>query len=291
MIGTSAFESAVPSIVAASRFAVVRRAIVGRDADRLRKGCVRILLLTSLNRRPHRNVYVADPVRRTVRIPLIVDANEPEDIPERLRELGVEIEVRKIAPGDYVLGPIGIERKALFDFFNSIVRKRLFEQDQRLRDAYPQPLLILEGDLSEISTFKHPQSILGALVALEVGERVPVLTTADKDQTALLLSILWKRQEKGAADYGLRHKPKAMTVEQRQRFLVEGLPNVGETLARNLLERFGSVRAVFNASEDELKRVSKIGEIKAAEIVRLASAPYEGKQRHLEYDPLDEPES
>ncbi len=226
-----------------------------------------------------------------MRIPLVVDSNEPEDIPDRLRELGVDVEVRKIAPGDYVLGPIGVERKALHDFFNSLVRKRLFEQVRRLREAYPQPLVILEGDLAEISTFKHPQSILGALLALEVGERVPVLTTADKDQTALLLSILWKRQEKGAADYGLRHKPKAMTVEQRQRFLVEGLPSVGETLARNLLERFGSVRAVFNASEDELKRVSKIGDVKAAEIVRLASAPYEGKQRHLEDDPSDEPES
>ncbi len=224
-----------------------------------------------------------------MRITLVIDSNEPEDIPDRLRELGVDLEVRKIAPGDYVLGPIGIERKALFDFFNSLVRKRLFAQLRRLRDAYPQPLVILEGDLAEISTFKHPQSILGALLALEVGERVPVLTTADKDQTALLLSILWKRQEKGAADYGLRHKPKAMTVAQRQRFLVEGLPSVGETLARNLLERFGSVRGVFNASEEELKRVSKIGDVKASEIVRLASAPYEGEQRHLD-EPSDEPE-
>ena len=223
-----------------------------------------------------------------VRVPLIVDANEPEDIPNRLRELGVDIEVRKIAPGDYVLGPVGIERKALFDFFNSIVRKRLFEQVQRLRDAYPQPLVILEGDLSEISTFRNPSSILGALLALEIRERVPVLTTADKDQTALLLSLLWKRQEKGTAEYGLRHKPKAMSVEQRQRFLVEGLPSIGETLARSLLERFGSVRAVFHASEQELKSVPKIGGVKASEITRLVTAPYEGKQRHLEEEPSDE---
>ncbi len=223
-----------------------------------------------------------------MRIPLIVDANEPEDLPERLRELGVEIEVRKIAPGDYVLGPIGIERKALFDFFNSIVRKRLFEQVRRLREAYPQPLLILEGDLAEISSFKNPQSILGALLALEVSERVPVLTTADKDQTALLLSILWKRQEKGAAEYGLRHKPKALSLEQRQRFLVEGLPSIGATLARNLLERFGSVRAVLTASEEDLKRVPKIGDIKAAEIVRLLTAPYEGDQKRLDGDASDD---
>ncbi len=223
-----------------------------------------------------------------VRVPLIVDANEPEDIPEKLRGLGVEFEVKKIAPGDYVLGPIGIERKSLNDFFGSLVKKRLFEQVQRLRDAYPQPLVILEGDLAEISTFRHPQSILGALLALETTERVPVLTTADKDQTALLLSVLWKKQDKAAAEYGLRHKPKGLTRDQRQRFLVEGLPSVGETLARNLLLHFGSVRAVFNASEAELKQVAKIGDVKAAEIVKLVAARYAGEQQRIDEDTSDD---
>jgi len=222
-----------------------------------------------------------------VRIPLVVDSNEPEDIPARLRELGVEIEIRKIAPGDYVLGPVGIERKTLYDFFNSMVRKRLFEQVRRLRDAYPQPLVILEGDLAEISTFRSPQAILGALLVLETTERVPVLTTADKDQTALLLSILWKRQDKEAVAYGLRHKPKAMSLEQRQRFVVEGLPSIGETLARSLLERFGSVRAVFSATEEDLKKVPKIGDIKAAEIVRLSNSPYDGDQKHFDDEASD----
>jgi Fanconi anemia group M protein len=216
------------------------------------------------------------------RVPLVIDSNEPEDIAEKLRGLGVEFEVKKIAPGDYVLGPIGIERKTLTDFFSSMVNKRLFEQVQRLREAYPQPLLILEGDLAEISTFRHPQSILGALLALETTERVPVLTTADKDQTALLLSVLWKKQDKAAAEYGIRHKPRGLTLEQRQRFLIEGLPSVGETLSRNLLEHFGSVQAVFNASEEELKKVEKIGDVKAAEIVRLVRANYAGEQTRLE---------
>ncbi len=223
-----------------------------------------------------------------MRVPLIVDANEPEDIPDRLRELGVSIEVQKIAPGDYVLGPVGIERKTLTDFFNSLVRKRLFEQVQRLRDAYPQPLLILEGDLTELSTFKHPQSFLGALLAMELKERVPILTTADKEQTALVLKVLWKSQDKGAPEYGLRHKPKALSLGQRQRFLVEGLPNIGETLARNLLERFGTVRAVFNASPAELEHVPKIGTVKAAEIARLVTEPYEGDQTHLEGEASDD---
>jgi ERCC4-type nuclease len=238
-------------------------------------------------RRRHRNVYVAALIRHPVRVPLVIDVNEPEEIPERLRGLGIEIEVRRIAPGDYVLGPIGIERKTVSDFFNSMVRKRLFEQVQRLRDAYPQPLVILEGDLAEISTFKTPRAFLGALLAVEIKERVPVLTTADKEQTALVLYLLWKQQVKGIAEYGLRHKPKSLTLEQRQRFMVEGLPSVGETLARNLLDRFGSVRAVFNASEEDLKKVAKIGDVKAAEIVQLLGAPYAGQQKHLESEAKD----
>ncbi len=239
-----------------------------------------------------RNVYVTGAVRAPVaRVPLVIDSNEPEDIPEKLRELGVEFEIKKIAPGDYVLGPIGIERKTLTDFFSSLVKKRLFEQVQRLRDAYPQPLVILEGDLAQIATFQHPQSFLGALLALETTERVPVLTTADKDQTAMLLSVLWKKQDRAAAEYGLRHKPKGLTLDQRQRFLVEGLPSVGETLARNLLEHFGSVQAVFNATEEDLKKVAKIGDVKAAEIATLVRAKYEGEQTHLDeaLDAEDEP--
>jgi ERCC4-type nuclease len=223
-----------------------------------------------------------------VPVPIVMDTNEPDDIFDRLVELKVDVQRQKIAPGDYIVGPIGIERKSLTDFFSSIVKKRLFEQVRRLRDAYPQPLVLLEGDLAEISTYKHPQSLLGALVALEVTERVPVLTTADKDQTAILLSVIWKRQDKGAASYGLRHKPKALSLEQQQRFIVEGLPHVGETLARNLLERFGTARAVFSASEAELERVPKIGAVKAAEIVRLLTAAYEGEQHHLDEASDDE---
>src|SRR5437867_8261869 len=70
MIGTRAFESTVPSIVAASRFAVVRRAIRIRDKGGLRKGCVRIVGLTPLNRPGHRNPYVAPPLRSGCADPL-----------------------------------------------------------------------------------------------------------------------------------------------------------------------------------------------------------------------------
>ncbi len=226
-------------------------------------------------------------VVRAVAAPLYVDTNEPREIADLLRGLGVEVERKKIAPGDYVCGEVGIERKTVSDFFGSLVKKRLFEQLRRLRESYPVALMILEGDPQEISEFQSPQAILGAIVAIEVDERVPILSTADREQTAALLSVIWKRQDRERSSYGLRHKPKTLDLEERQRFLVEGLPNVGETLARNLLEHFGSVRAVFTADEEELREVPKIGEGKAAEIARVLGSRYEGRQKRLDAEDPD----
>src|SRR5207249_10197956 len=110
-------------------------------------------------------------------------------------------------------------------------------------------------------------------------------TTADKEQTALVLYVLWKGQDKGAPEYGLRHKPKTLSLGQRQRFVVEGLPNVGETLARNLLERFGTVRSVFAASKAEPERVPKMVGVRAAGIENRVTAPYGGEQAHQEDEP------
>ena len=218
---------------------------------------------------------------------LVVDANEPRAIHDRLVELGVSAVRRKITPGDYVCGEIGIERKTLQDFFASLIRKRLFEQLRRLREAYPVALLILEGDLAEISDFKTPRAIFGAVAAIEIDERVPILTTADREQTAVLLSVIWKRQSKVRVEYGVRHKPKTRTLEERQRFLVEGLPSVGDVLARNLLEHFGSVRAVFAADEAALRQVPGIGGAKAAVIVAVLGEKYEGRQRRIDAEDLE----
>lgn len=213
---------------------------------------------------------------------LVVDANEPEEIDGLLRRLGTPFARRRIAPGDYVAGEVGVERKTVRDFWSSLLRKRLFEQLTRLRDAYPVPLLVLEGDVGEVSEYRQPSAWFGAFLAIELKERIPILNTADLEQTAQLLHVLQRRIEAEPTPYGLRHKPKMMSDAERQRFLVEGLPSVGDILARNLLERFGSVRGVFTADESDLRKVTKIGDAKAAEIVRLVTTRFRGDQTTLD---------
>ena len=47
----------------------------------------------------------------------------------------------------------------------------------------------------------------------------------------------------------------------RQLFLVQGLPNVSATLAQRLLERFGSVKGIADASPEQLMEVEGVGRV------------------------------
>jgi len=213
---------------------------------------------------------------------MIVDVHEPAAIPEGLRARGCPVEVRAIQPADYVVGPLGVERKTLSDFFSSIVKRRLFEQVRRLRETYPLSLVLVEGDLAKIAKERNPAAFWGGFAAVTLGERVPILFTPDRAQTVVALHTLEKRFSTGASDYGLRHKPKMSTPEERQRFLVEGLPQIGETTAARLLERFGSARRVFTAREAVLQDVPGIGPKRAREITAVLDLRYRGTQRTLE---------
>ena len=55
-------------------------------------------------------------------VDLTMDVHEPRAIARHLKDLKVPFEVKKITPGDYVVGGVGIERKTLGDFFSSLVR-------------------------------------------------------------------------------------------------------------------------------------------------------------------------
>lgn len=61
---------------------------------------------------------------------------------------------------------------------------------------------------------------------------------------------------------------------EQQLFIVESLPNIGPVNAKNLLKHFGSVSAIFNASETQLQEVEGIGKKTAKEIRDVIESKY-----------------
>jgi Fanconi anemia group M protein len=63
-------------------------------------------------------------------------------------------------------------------------------------------------------------------------------------------------------------------IPEQQQFILEGLPNVSAVLAKRLLQNFGSIKDIVNASEDELCSIQGIGKNIASEIIKILNSEY-----------------
>lgn len=213
---------------------------------------------------------------------IIVDHRETAGgVARHLHELGAAIEPRQLEIGDFVLSDrVVVERKSTADFVDSLIDGRLFDQLKELK-AYPRPFLVLEGD----SLYGHRniswEAILGAVAAVTVDHGIPVLQSKDAQDTARFLVAVAKReQHRENRKLAVRHG-KPLSDDDRQLYLLCGLPGVSDVLARRLLERFGSVAAVFAAGVRELAEVEGLGPAKASEIRRVLDLPARRREAGL----------
>jgi len=196
---------------------------------------------------------------------------------------------------DYVLSKdVCVERKTIEDFLGSILDGRLFQQMLNMRQNYLKPLVILEGNLDELFTLRniHRNSIIGALTSIALDYQVPVLNTRDAKETAEYLYVIAKREQIGRdTEVRLRVGRKGLTLAEQQRFIIEGLPLVGPLLAKNLLEKFGSIKAIVDADEKTLQEIENLGKKKAKLIQKVLREKYDDKKTlYLEEENVPEEE-
>jgi ERCC4-related helicase len=218
--------------------------------------------------------------KKDTRIKIVVDHREYRSkVVRNLTANGTYVEPQQLDVGDYVLSSrIGVERKSVDDFLESLIDGKLFRQITQLRDAYPRPVLILEGEnLLTKRNISH-KAIFGSLASINVDFGVPVITTKDSAETADLLQVMAKREQKvDKKTVSIREEKTSMSLKERQQFVIEGLPNVSAILAKRLLDRFGSIRDITNASEEELREVKGVGKNTSSEILELLNAQYSEK--------------
>jgi len=217
-------------------------------------------------------------VSRTRRIRVIVDERErPSGVPDVLKGFNLMVDYRVLEVGDYIVSRYAVERKEVHDFVRSLYSGRIFDQAQRLAEAYERPILIVEGDLRPILEGKiKPQAYWGAVATLALGYGLHAFFTPDEFQTANLLYALAKRKIDAKPVRPLvRKKPRIDDLKRMQIFQVSGLPGVGPKTSERLLKRFKTVRGVFTASVAELSTVRGLGRVKAEKIARFLDAPYQ----------------
>lgn len=216
----------------------------------------------------------------TDQIVVIADSRELGAVVTReLAKLGVLVKSETLQVGDFVLSDkVVVERKDVEDFASSIIDGRLFEQAGKLKDAYHNPVIVVEGESLTGSGRVRPEAMMGAYASILIDYGIPIVWTQKPSETAQLMFAIARReqiQDKRMPRIMTVQKPS--TIEEQQEFIVSSLPNIDNTRAKKLLGHFHSVEDVFKASKEELMSVSGIGDKISEEVRRVLTSKYKSK--------------
>jgi len=198
---------------------------------------------------------------------IFVDVREPNRIVETLKLMGIEVKRKKLDVADYLVAysnyVIAIERKDADDYLNSIIDGRFFDQMYNMSKSYELSFLFIVGDL-DFGKFRK-EAFLGSLlsVSLKTKGKVVPIQVSDEFEFCTALRLLNSQIESG--------RVKAFPMLRKARVedsvaMLTAIPGIGVEKARRLLEKFGSIYNIVNASISDLMKVEGIGEKQARRI-------------------------
>jgi DNA excision repair protein ERCC-4 len=202
---------------------------------------------------------------------IIVDERERKSgIPDLLKSVGLNIEMKTLPIGDYIVAPETIvERKSIRDLMASVFDGRLFDQCTRLKEHFENPIVLIEGNVDEIEEItENPLIFYGAISTVVLDFKIPIIPTPSASHTAKLLVSMCSRKDAPKGPY-LKKIKKSPDLERQQLSSLCSLPGIGEKFAVRMLEKFGTPLKVFTATTAELSKVEGLGEVRAKKIKKV----------------------
>lgn len=199
---------------------------------------------------------------------IFVDDREPEHICEILQNIGVEFQRKRLEVGDYLIKhgsyEISVERKDIRNYVSSIVSGRLFNQLYNLSLSFEKSFIFIIGDFDLVDGRIDRKAFIGSLVSIalrEAGGSIFAIQLRSDEEFCLALKYINSKLESGK----LKAVPRAKKGNNAVAMLM-AIPGIGEEKAKRLLEKFGNVHGIVNASIAELRKVEGIGEKQARRI-------------------------
>ncbi len=212
-------------------------------------------------------------------VAILADHREKNNrVVKELIDAGVSVKTAQLTTADYVVsGKVGVELKKVPDFVASIIDGRILDQVRDLKNSFQKAVLVIEGE-EDIYTVRnvHANAIRGMLASIVLDFHVPVLYTKNPQDTAALLAVMAKREQGKEIDFTI-HPLKPKSIREQQEFIVAAFPNIGVQTAKVLLEHFGSIKNLVNATEGQLTELKGIGDKTAQQLVKMFEEEYKKK--------------
>jgi len=202
---------------------------------------------------------------------IIVDERERKSgIPELLKSVGMNLEMKTLPVGDYIVAPETIvERKSIRDLMASVFDGRLFDQCSRLKEHFENPIVLMEGNVDEIEeVIENPLIFYGAISTVILDFKIPIIPTPSATHTAKLLVSMCSRKDSHKGPY-LKKIKKSSDIERQQLSVLCSLPGIGDKFAIRMLEKFGTPLKVLTATTADLAKVEGLGETRAKKIKKM----------------------
>tara|TARA_B100001971_G_C18185544_1_gene535367 strand:- start:455 stop:1141 length:687 start_codon:yes stop_codon:yes gene_type:complete len=202
---------------------------------------------------------------------IVVDEREKKSgIPDLLKAIGINLEIKTLPIGDYIVAPETIiERKSVSDLISSIFDGRLFDQCNRLKEHFQFPIILVEGDVTKIEQLAdNPLVFYGAMSSIVLDFKIPIIPTANASRTAKLLVSMCSRKDVTKGPF-IKKIKKSNDLQKQQLAMLCSLPNVGEKIAIRMLEKFGTPLEVLSASTADLSKINGLGNTRAKKIKKM----------------------
>jgi|TARA_Y100000310_G_C20557086_1_gene751112 Fanconi anemia group M protein len=219
---------------------------------------------------------------------LIIDSRENSELTERVIEkaqsLNVPFEKQWLEIGDYVFNDVCFEAKSSFDFIQSIVNKRLWNQLDNMDRAYVNNLVIVYGSfedgfrkhLEHIKTNmnKTAQRVIlrkkffGSMGKIILDTDCSIIWVRDALTAAELIAVVCKMQPHDREVYIPRIvKQKKISTTDLRVDVLSTIKGVSDKKAKLLIKKFGSIMEIGEATPSELSEIEGIGNVLAKRIV------------------------
>ena len=203
---------------------------------------------------------------------IIIDHREPA-VFRRLFAETDHVSIAQLNVGDFLINDRWLfERKTIHDLAVSLVDGRLFRQALALLKCNAYSAIILEGRSSDAAKSNvGREAIQGALITLTVFFGVPVLRSIHPEETVKLMRYTVEQDLRFSIGTVSRSGYRPKRKYARQLYVLQGLPGIGKTRAKALLDHFGCIETVMCAQEEQLVKVEGIGFSTAQAIRNLVS--------------------
>jgi len=212
---------------------------------------------------------------------IYVDSFEPKKFERQIKGMRVPTAIKKLPAGDYAFGNIGIERKTIDDFINSVFQARMWDQLFKLKEVYEVPILVITGK----EPFPTGRSMLnklkgawGAKWAIATKLKIPILEYNNDNQFIVALVQGYLKSTSKTLSYKPL-PPKKHTIPEIQIDMLSRIPGIGIKTAKLLLEEYGNIEAIGNVPIKELSKFKTISEKKAKLLTMVIKGETKKKKR------------